>query len=112
MGRINCAKLWRRILSTKTENSNLREAEKFMQMNKRNKVLFISLTASILLVCGINGVMVQTGQQRQTFSPMTVSRTADSQACNKIPEYRIKLQGPYGGFASNQIIVGLIFHKE
>lgn len=53
MGQINYAKLWRRILTTKIENSSLREAEKIMQLQKENKALFVSLTC-ILIACVLN----------------------------------------------------------
>jgi len=55
--------------------------------------------------------MTYRGQQRQTYSPTTLSKTADSQACNKVPEYRSKLEGPHRGFASNKVTVGLTCNK-
>lgn len=60
----------------------------------------------------MGGVMIHRGQQRQTFSSVTVSKAADSQACNKVLKYRFKLQGPHRGFAFNQSgDVGLTSHK-
>lgn len=37
--------------------------------------------------------MCHKGQPRQAFSPLTISKTADSQACNRLPEHRSELQG-------------------